>query len=76
LSFWPKWDKNKIKEDEIKIPIQINGKVRSEIIISKEMSEEQIKKIALEDKDIVVWISGKEVKKFIYVPLRIVNIVI
>ncbi len=76
LSPWPKWDKKKIVEEKIKIAIQVNGKVRSEIIISKDMNEDQIKKIAIEDKDIIIWISGKEVKKFIYVPLRIINIVI
>ena len=76
MSSWPKWDKKKIVDEKIKIAIQVNGKVRSEIIISKDMTEDQIKKIALKDTNIIIWISEKEVKKVIYVPLRIINIVI
>lgn len=76
ISFWPKWDKKKILEERVKIAIQVNGKVRSEIIIEKEMTEEDIRSIVLLDKDIIPWISGKDIKKIIYVPGRIVNIVL
>jgi leucyl-tRNA synthetase len=76
ISSWPKWDKKKILEEKVKIAIQVNGKVRSEIIIEKEMKEEDIRSIVLLDKDIIPWISGKDIKKIIYVPGRIVNIVL
>jgi leucyl-tRNA synthetase len=76
LSEWPKWDKKKIIEEEVKIAVQVNGKVRAEIMVSKDMTEENIKKIALENKSILTWILNKEIKKFIYVPGRIINIVI
>jgi leucyl-tRNA synthetase len=75
-SKWPKWDINKIKEDSIKMAVQVNGKVRAEIMISEEMTEEDIKKIALNDKNVLMWTSGKEIKRFIYVPRRIINIVV
>jgi leucyl-tRNA synthetase len=75
-SYWPKWDKKKIIEEQIKIAIQVNGKVRSEIMISKDMSEETIKNIALNDKYIITWVEGKEIRRFIYVPGRVISIVV
>ena len=76
ISSWPKWDKKKIIDETIKIAVQVNGKVRTEIVISKDMSEESIKDMALKDTNIKVWIENKEVKKVIYVAGRIINIVV
>ena len=73
---WPSWDESKLAEEKIKIGIQVNGKVRSEILISKDAKEADVKKIVLEDKNIENWIAGKEIKRFIYVPSRIINIVV
>ncbi|MFA6251492.1 MAG: class I tRNA ligase family protein [Candidatus Paceibacterota bacterium] len=75
-SKWPKWDEKKIIDDKIKIAVQINGKVRTEIMVSKDMSEGEIKPLVLKDQKIISWMEGKEIKKFIYVPNRIINIVI
>lgn len=75
-SSWPKWDKNKIIEEEIKIAIQVNGKVRAEIMISKDMTEEKIKDLALKNKSIITWIENKEIRRVIYVLGRVINIVI
>lgn len=76
LSKWPKWDPKKIIEDEIKIAIQVNGKVRAEVLIGKDANEETAKSLALENEIIKNWVNNKEIKKFIYVPGRIINIVI
>ncbi|OGI68406.1 leucine--tRNA ligase [Candidatus Nomurabacteria bacterium RIFCSPHIGHO2_01_FULL_42_15] len=76
LSNWPKWDENLIKDEEIKIVIQINGKVRAEIFVQADETEESIKKKALENETVVRHIAGKDVKKMIYVKNRLVNIVI
>lgn len=75
-SKWPKWDKKKIIENSIKIAIQVNGKVRAEIIISRDMTEESIKNMAFKDKNIITWIKNKEIKRVIYIPIRIMNIVV
>lgn len=75
-SVWPKWDKKMIIDTTIKIALQVNGKVRAELMISINMSEEEIKAEALKDKAIIPWIDGKEIKKVIYVVGRLVNIVI
>ena len=76
LSKWPEFDKEKIIDEMIKIMIQVNGKVRSEITIPKDTPEEQVKNLALNDKAILVWISNNPIKRIIYVAGRIINIVI
>jgi len=76
LSSWPKWDKNKIIEEEIKIAVQVNGKVRAEIMVPKDISEDEIRALVLQEKSIIPWIENKEIKRFIYVPGRIINIVV
>jgi leucyl-tRNA synthetase len=76
LSFWPKWDKNKILDEKIVVAVQVNGKVRAEISIDKDMEEEGVKKLALTNKGVLSWIENKEIKRFIYVKGRIINIVV
>ena len=75
ISKWPKWDKKKVVDSLIKIVVQVNGKVRSEIMIGADMDEESVKSMALKDKGVIPWIEGKEVKRVIYVKGRLVNIV-
>ncbi|MBU0549672.1 MAG: leucine--tRNA ligase [Candidatus Omnitrophica bacterium] len=73
---WPGFDPELIKEDSINYVIQINGKVRSKVQVPSDISEEELKKTVLEDDKTKAWIAGKEVKKFIVVAGRLVNIVI
>ena len=76
LSKWPHHDPKKIVDAEITIAVSINGKVRAELKISRDMPEAEIKAEALKDHAIIPWVGGKQVKKVIYVPGRLVNIVI
>ncbi|MBU1896056.1 class I tRNA ligase family protein [Patescibacteria group bacterium] len=73
---WPKYDPTKIVEDEITIAIQVNGKVRDELTVSVDISEEEIKKLALESEKVDKWIDGKEPKKVIYVKGKLVSVVV
>ena len=75
-SEWPKWDEKLIKDEEIKIAVQVNGKVRAEMLIGINENEEEVKQKALSYEKVVHFISGKEIKKVIYVKNRLVNIVI
>jgi leucyl-tRNA synthetase len=75
LEKWPKFDPALAKDAAIEVPIQINGKVRSKIFITEDQSEEEIKKLVLSDEKIKKYIEGKEIKKFIYVKNKIVNLV-
>ncbi|MFA6325035.1 MAG: class I tRNA ligase family protein [Candidatus Paceibacterota bacterium] len=76
LSSWPKYDENLIKDDEVKIAIQVNGKVRAEIMIQVSESEEIIKEKALKNEAVLRFINGAEIRKVIYVKNRLINIVI
>ncbi len=73
---WPTFDPKKVIDTTITIGIQINGKVRAEIEINREESSENIQSIVLAMPEIIKWIDGKEIKKFIYVPGRVINIVV
>ncbi len=76
ISGWPKYNPKKIIEDNLKIVVQVNGKVRAELSVSIDATEDQIKEIALNDQTVVSWTEGKEIKRVIYVKGRLVNIVI
>ena len=73
---WPTYDEAKTKEDEVEIAIQVNGKVRDTIKVSKEISKEDLEHAAFNSDIIKKWIEGKEIVKTIVIPGRIVNIVI
>ncbi len=73
---WPMFDPKKIIDDTVTIGIQINGKVRSEITLELNATLEQVQEIVLNVPEVQKWIEGKQVKKFIYVPGKIISIVI
>jgi leucyl-tRNA synthetase len=73
---WPEIKKDMLVEDVIEIPIQINGKVRGRVEIEKNMSEERVKEIVINNEKIEEWLNGKDIKKFIYIDGKIVNIVV
>jgi len=75
-SEWPTFDPEKIIESSIKIALQVNGKVRNELTVPHDISEDEVKEMALSDEVILKWIDGKEVKKIIYVKGKLVSIVI
>jgi leucyl-tRNA synthetase len=72
---WPKHNETLVKEKEIVIPVQINGKKRSEILVSVDLEKDKIEKLALELPEVKAIIKDSKVKKIIVVPGRIINIV-
>lgn len=76
LSPWPSWDESLMKDEQMKIVVQVNGKVRAEIMINADETEEEVKKKTLTNAVILKHTEGKEVKKIIYVKGRLVNVVI
>lgn len=72
----PEFDDNILKTEEKRIGIQVNGKVRAEISVSEDDTEEMIKKRVLEMPEINKWTEDKKVSKFIYIPNKIISIVI
>ncbi len=73
---WPKADPKKIVETEIKIMIQINGKVRAECSVPGGTAQDEIVDIAKKLPEVDKWLLGKEIKKTIYVANRLVNFVV
>ena len=73
---WPSYDELKTIEDIINLPIQINGKLRANIEINKDESQDSIKEKILANDKVNSYISGKNIIKEIYVPNKIYNIVI
>ena len=73
---WPTWDEEKTVDDEIEMPVQINGKVRGKVVISKDADLAEAKAKANEDENIQKFLEGKTIVKEIYVPGKIFNIVI
>jgi leucyl-tRNA synthetase len=73
---WPKYDPALAKEDEIEIPVQINGKLRSRIVVAAGASDDLVSELALADAKIQAALSGKQILKRIVVPGKLVNIVI
>ncbi|RLB06965.1 MAG: leucine--tRNA ligase [Deltaproteobacteria bacterium] len=76
LTSWPTWDEEAVKEEQLLIVVQVNGKLRSRIYVSPSADREEIKRIALEDERIRKFVGEKPVKKVIVVPGRLVNIVV
>ena len=73
---WPIADAELARSEELEIPIQVNGKLRSRLITSPDISEEELKAAALADPRIRSLIAGHEVVKVVVVPRRLVNVVI
>ncbi len=70
---WPTFDEKALVKDSFEVPVQVNGKLRGKIVVRESMSEEEIKSLALEA---VREFVTSQVKKFIYVPKRICNVII
>lgn len=73
---WPQYDEELAREQMIELVVQINGKVRSKMMIPQGMSDEEVVKIALDDEKVKQWIDGKEILKVIPVKGKLVNIVV
>ncbi len=73
---WPVYDRKIIEEKIVNIIVQINGKVRDKIEIESGLGEEEIKRIALSREKVRKWIGDKKIKMVVFVPNKIINIVI
>ena len=76
LEKWPKYNLKLVKDDTCKLIVQVNSKTRGVYDIDIEATEEDAKKLALEESDIKKWFDGKEIKKIIFVPKRLINFIV
>ena len=73
---WPQADSDALVEDEITLPVQINGKRRAEISVPRDADKDMIEKVVMAEPQVEKFLDGQTVKKCIIVPGRIVNLVI
>lgn len=73
---WPLADETMLIENTVTLPIQVNGKRRSEVTVAKDAAKEEVEKLALADESVIKALNGGAPKKVIVVPGRIVNVVV
>lgn len=73
---WPEYDQKLAEEEEITLVIQVNGKLRDKLLVPASISEAEAKKTALNRERVKAYIDGKKLARVIYVPKRVVNIVV
>ena len=72
---WPTYDESKLELNTVKIAVSVNGKLRGTLEIAKDLDTEEVKKQAMLIENVARNLEGKEIKKIIVVPNKIVNIV-
>jgi leucyl-tRNA synthetase len=73
---WPAWDETLIAAEEITLVVQVNGKLRDRIEVPADITEEAATELALSSERVRLHVEGREIRKSIYVPGRLVNLVV
>ena len=73
---WPDCDEALAREDEIEIPVQVNGKLRAVIRVAVDITQEALRDAAMADEKVKHFVEGKQVFKVIIVPGKLVNLLV
>jgi leucyl-tRNA synthetase len=73
---WPKYDAQLAKEEEVEVPVQVNGKLRGRVVVPADAEENFVLERALAEEKVKAAIAGKPIVKKIYVPGKMVNLVV
>jgi leucyl-tRNA synthetase len=73
---WPKYEAELAKEEELEIPVQVNGKLRGKVVVPADAAEDLVVERALADEKVKAAITGKQIVKKIYVPGKLLNLVV
>jgi leucyl-tRNA synthetase len=73
---WPEFNPALLKDDEIEVPVQINGKLRGRITVAADLSREALEAAARADEKVAALLEGKDIKKVVVVPGKLVNFVV
>ena len=76
VGHWPKWDEKYLKSDTMTIIVQVNGKLRAKLELSSDMDKQGVEAAALADENVQKFTNNKPPKKMVYVPGKLVNIVV
>ncbi len=72
---WPSFNAESAKEEEITVVLQVNGKVRSRLLVSPEIRDDELKELTLQDDKVQKFVGAKPIRKVIVVPKKLVNVV-
>ena len=72
---WPSFNAESAKEEEITVVLQVNGKVRSRLLVSPEINDDELKELTLQDDKVQKFVGAKPIRKVIVVPKKLVNVV-
>ena len=73
---WPTFREDLLQAEQVTVVVQVNGKVRSRIEVPADAAQDAVAAVALEDDKVAKFLAGKEPKRVIYVPGRLLNIVV
>lgn len=73
---WPKYDENLIKDENVNLVIQVNGKLRANLMVARIVSEKEVMVLVRESEALKKWFENKEIIKTIFVPGKLLNIVL
>ncbi len=73
---WPKWDEQALQAEEMLIVVQVNGKLRSRVMVPVDATREQLEQAAVQDRRTQDFIGGKTIRKIVVVPGQLVNVVV
>jgi leucyl-tRNA synthetase len=73
---WPEWDEELARDEEITLVVQVNGKLRDRITVPVSISEEEARQMAMDSQRVQNYMQGKQLVRMIYVPQKLVNIVV
>jgi leucyl-tRNA synthetase len=73
---WPRYDPRLAAAGDVEVVVQVNGKVRGRVTVSRGASEARVIELALQDEAVKKFVDGKQVRKTIYVPDRLLNLVV
>ncbi|GMR05068.1 MAG: leucine--tRNA ligase [Thermodesulfobacteriota bacterium] len=75
-SKWPVLSEDALVKDEVTLVVQVNGRVRAKVVVPVDSTDDDVKEAVMKDARVAEWAGGKELKKFIHVPGRLVNLVV
>ena len=76
IDHWPKWDEQYLTSDTVTIIVQVNGKLRSKLELPISMDQQGVEKAALADENVQRFTQNKPPKKMVYIPGKLINIVV
>ena len=73
---WPSYDSDKCGEDSFEYAVQINSRIKAKITVPAQTSAKEMEELVKADENVAPLLEGKQIKKFIFVPKRLINIII